>query len=189
MASKVHADRRYDRYLSFALGAEHYGLEILRVQEIIGCVSITEVPRTPPCVRGVINLRGKIIPVVDLGILFELGPREEKGRNCIIVVQLSGESDSGRVGLLVDEVSEVIDVSPEDIEKPRLLAENDDCGFIQGMAKSDEWVLTLLDLDRLLSAAQHSSIVDAVWDDASGNNDDATEFLPANSPSLESAHE
>ena len=101
---------RGGKFLTFHLGGEEYGLEILKVQEIIGIMAITRVPRTPEFVRGVINLRGKVIPVVDLRLKFEMEGQADTERTCIIVVQVSHNNNQVTMGLLVDEVSEVLDI-------------------------------------------------------------------------------
>jgi len=139
------------KYLTFELGGEIYGLEILKVQEIIGIMAITRVPRTPDFVRGVINLRGKVIPVVDLRLKFGLEKKEDTERTCIIVVQV-GHSDSLiTMGLIVDEVSEVLDIQAEQIEPPPDLGASIETDFILGMGKVEEMVVMLLDVDKALS--------------------------------------
>src|SRR6188508_528749 len=104
------------KYLTFNLGREIYGIEILKVQEIIGMMTVTRVPKTPGFVRGVVNLRGKVIPVIDLRLTFELDPTEDTDRTCIIVVQVQVNGVPVVMGLIVDEVSEVLNVLGEQIE-------------------------------------------------------------------------
>src|SRR6056297_311068 len=98
------------KYLTFNLADEGYGLEILKVQEIIGVQKITAIPNAPPHVVGVINLRGKVIPVVDLRVKFDMPPQEFSRKTCIIVVQVEGDEGDVIMGVLVDEVSEVLDI-------------------------------------------------------------------------------
>lgn len=150
----TNAIARAGKYLTFQLGTEVFGLEILKVQEILGILPVTRVPRTPDFVRGVINLRGKVIPVLDLRSKFGL-PRQEDGkRTCIIVAQI--ESDRGTVimGVIVDEVSEVLNIQAEQIESSPNFGEGVHTDFILGMGKVGQKVVMLLDVDKVLSARE-----------------------------------
>ena len=138
------------KYLTFTLGDEVYGLEILKVQEIIGLMRITGVPRTPDYVRGVINLRGKVIPVVELRRKFGLERVEDTKRSCIIVVQVARGDDTVIMGILVDEVSEVVAVAREQLEPAPAFGSSINTDFILAMGKIDENVVILLDIDRVL---------------------------------------
>jgi len=140
------------QYLTFVLADETYGVAILKVQEIIGIVDVTKVPRLPDFVRGVINLRGKIIPVVDLRLKFNLSGTEDTDRTCIIVMQVTNSDDEVTMGIIVDEVSEVTDIDPNQIEPPPSFGSAIDGDFIVGMGKLDERVIMLLDVDRVLGA-------------------------------------
>lgn len=139
------------KYLTFKLDTEEFGLEILKVQEIIKMMDITRVPRTPDFVRGVINLRGKVIPVVDLRRKFDMESREETEKTCIIVVTVQRESGAVVMGIIVDEVSEVLDVAGESIEPPPEFGGVVDTTFILGMGKVGDRVVTLMDVDKVLS--------------------------------------
>jgi len=139
------------KYLTFKLGGEIYGLEILKVQEIIGMMDVTRVPKTPDFVRGVINLRGKVIPVIDLRVKFRLEAREDTDRTCIIVVQMVRVDCQVTMGIIVDEVSEVLDLGDDQIEPSPSFGENVDTGFILGMGKIDQRVVTLLDIDAVFA--------------------------------------
>jgi len=139
------------KYLTFVLGQEVYGVEILKVQEIIGIMSVTRVPRTPTFIRGVINLRGKVIPVIDLRLKFGMEGREDTERTCIIVVQLKQDGQLTTVGTIVDEVSEVLPLTAEQITAPPSFGAGVDTQFILGMGRVGERVLTLLDIDRALT--------------------------------------
>lgn len=152
------------KYLTFRLGNEEYGLEILKVQEIIGMMNITRVPKAPPYVRGVINLRGKVISVVDLRLKFHMQPQEATGRTCVIVVQVDCGATNVTMGIIVDEVSEVVDVNSQQIEPtPSFgVAVNND--FILGMGKVGDKVLILLDIDKVLSTGE-VALVEQVADD------------------------
>ncbi len=110
------------KYLTFQLGHEVYGLEILKVREIIGLMDVTPVPRTPNHIRGVINLRGKIIPVVDLRLKFGMLQAADTDRTCIIVIDLTHDDVTSQIGVLVDTVSEVLNIAPSELEPPPSLA-------------------------------------------------------------------
>jgi len=146
------------KYLTFRLGDEGYGLEILKVQEIMGMMDVTRVPRTPEFVRGVINLRGKVIPVVDLRKKFELEAKEDTERTCIIVMQITRGDGKVTMGTIVDEVSEVIDVAGEQIDPPPEFGASVDTDFILGMGKVGEKVLMLLDVEKVLSSNELATV-------------------------------
>ena len=138
------------KYLTFRLGGEEYGLEILKVREIIGLMDITVVPRTPTYVRGVINLRGKIIPVLDLRVKFGMPSIETTEETCIIVVEVHKDDEAVEMGILVDKVSEVLDIISEDIEDAPSFGGGFDADFIMGMAKAKDSVKILLNIDAVL---------------------------------------
>ncbi|MDB5051677.1 MAG: chemotaxis protein [Fibrobacteres bacterium] len=142
------------KYLTFQLGREVYGIEILKVQEIIGMMAITHVPKTPAFVRGVINLRGKVIPVVELRSKFGMESKEDTDRTCIVVVQVSWAAATVTMGMLVDEVSEVLNVTHEQIEAPPSFGASVDTDFILGMGKVGQKVVMLLDADKVLAAEE-----------------------------------
>ena len=142
------------KYLTFMLAGEEYGLEILKVREIIGLMDITVVPRTPPYVRGVINLRGKIIPVVDLRVKFGMEAIEDTEETCIIVVEVRRNDKSVEMGSLVDKVSEVLDINGDDIEDPPSFGNGFEADFILGMAKAKDSVKILLNIDAVLSGEE-----------------------------------
>lgn len=139
------------KYLTFKLSGEEYGIEILKVKEIIGLMNITEVPRMPMHVRGVINLRGKVIPVVDLRNKFGLMSVEDTDETCIIVVDVTHDGQTALTGILVDTVSEVLDIPAPQIEGTPSLSSELDTGFIMGMAKMEDGVKILLDIIQVLS--------------------------------------
>jgi purine-binding chemotaxis protein CheW len=144
-------ENRGGKYLTFALGKEEYGLEILKVREIIGLMDITAVPRTPQYVRGVINLRGQVITVVDLRAKFSMPAVEKTDQTCIIVVEISHDGRKLNTGIIVDRVSEVLDIAGEKIEEPPSLGNDESADFILGMGKIGENVKILLDIDKVLS--------------------------------------
>lgn len=146
------------KYLTFRLGDEEYGIEILKVREIIGMMAVTRVPRAPDCVRGVINLRGKVIPVVDLRNIFDLDFRDDTGRTCIIVVQVNTGKSELVMGIIVDEVSEVADIKSEEIEPPPSFGDAVTNEMFHGMAKRSGRVLIMLDIDRVVTGKELSWI-------------------------------
>jgi len=142
------------KYLTFSLNNEQYGIGILKIKEIIGMIPITPVPRTPEYIKGVINLRGKVIPVIDLRQRFSMGVVDSTDRTCIIVVEVEGPSGTVRMGILVDSVSEVLNIKGEEIEEAPAFGARVDTDYILGMAKMDGGVKILLDIDRVLSAGE-----------------------------------
>jgi purine-binding chemotaxis protein CheW len=136
-------------HLTFRLGDESYGLEVLKVQEIVGMLATTDVPNTPDYVRGVVNLRGKVIPVMDLRIKFGMPACEYTNRTCIIVVQIKGSASLTTIGLIVDEVSEVLDIPLDTIEPPPEFGVGINVDVLLGLGKIDGKVIMLLDVDRI----------------------------------------
>ncbi len=146
------------KYLTFALAQEEYGLEILKVREIIGYMEITAVPQTPHYVRGVINLRGQVIPVVDLRAKFGMETTEVTEQTCIIVVEITQDNRTFSTGIVVDHVQEVLDVSGTDIEEPPQFGAAVDTDFILGMGKIEDSVKILPDIDRVLASDNFEGI-------------------------------
>ena len=149
---------RGGKYLTFSLANEEYGIGILKVREIIGMLPITSVPQTPPFVKGVVNLRGKVIPVLDLRLKFIMDEAEYTDRTSIIVVEIQGESGTIQLGIVVDHVSEVVNIKEEDIEDAPSFGANLDTHYILGMAKTGGGVKILLDIDRVLSVAELTAL-------------------------------
>jgi purine-binding chemotaxis protein CheW len=142
---------REGKYLTFALAHEEYGLEILKVREIIGYMEITAVPQMPAHVKGVINLRGQVIPVVDLRTKFGMETAEVTEQTCIIVVEITRSSRKCNTGIVVDRVQEVLDIAGQAIEEAPQFGAAVDTDFILGMAKIGESVKILLDIDKVLA--------------------------------------
>ena len=140
------------KYLTFSLDSQEYGIGILKVREIIGIMPITSVPRTPAFFKGVINLRGKVIPVVDLRFKLGMAEADYTESPCIIVVETATVSGQIILGIIVDAVSEVLTITVEQIEETPSFGTAFDTRFICGMAKSDEGVKPLLDIDRVFNA-------------------------------------
>jgi purine-binding chemotaxis protein CheW len=145
---------RAGKYLTFKLGSEEFGLEILKVQEIIQMQAITRVPRTPEFVRGVINLRGKVIPVVDLRLKFGMDHVEDTEKTCIVVVQIRNATSVVVMGTIIDEVREVLDIPEASIEDTPSFGASIDTEFILGMGKIGQNVKILLDIDKVLSSQE-----------------------------------
>lgn len=139
------------KYLTFNLKNENYGIPLGRVKEIIAMLPITEVPKTPDYIRGVINLRGKIIPIMDLRVKFGLEEKEYNDRTCIIVVDLSNGETKRQTGLAVDSVAEVVDIKAGEIEEMSSNENNSEDEFIIGIGKVKEKVVMLLDIEKILS--------------------------------------
>jgi purine-binding chemotaxis protein CheW len=137
------------KYLTFYLGSEEYGLPILQVQEIVGLLPVTPVPQTPAHVLGVVNLRGQVIPVVDLRARFGLPAVASTPQTCIVFVEAGGQ----RVGTVVDRVNEVLAIGAADVEPPPALGSSVDTSYLRGLAKSSGHVRLLLDVDRVLGRA------------------------------------
>ncbi len=158
---------REGKYLTFVLASEEYGLGILKVKEIIGMMPITSVPQTPEFVKGVINLRGKVIPVIDLRLRFAMESIDYTERTCIIVVEVAKESGDVLIGIVVDAVSEVLNIKGEEIEDTPAFGTEVNTDFILAMAKTGGGVKILLDIDRVLSD-EEVAVVDGVKETASG---------------------
>lgn len=146
------------KYLTFSLDEEEYGIGILRVKEIIGMMPITSVPRTPKFVKGVINLRGKVIPVMDLRLKFNMGEIPYTDRTCIIVVEIGSDNTTVLIGIVVDAVSEVLNIQGEEIEDTPAFGTQLNTDYILGMAKTNGGVKILLNIDRVLSTQEIQAI-------------------------------
>lgn len=146
------------KYLTFSLAEEEYGIGILKIKEIIGMMAITTIPNTPDFVNGVINLRGKVIPVIDLRQRFNIGRIDYTDRTCIIVVEIESESGILLIGTVVDSVSEVLNIRSEDIEETPAFGTGMNTDYILGMAKMDGGVKILLDIDRVLTVEEISKL-------------------------------
>ncbi|MDD9301368.1 MAG: purine-binding chemotaxis protein CheW [Desulfobacter sp.] len=146
------------KYLTFSLENEEYGIGILKVKEIIGMIPITPVPRTPEFVKGVINLRGKVLPVVDLRLKFNMGTIPYTERTCIIVVEIDTQEETVLIGIVVDAVSEVLSIVQEAIEDAPAFGTKLSTDYILGMAKTETGVKILLNIDQVLNQAEISIV-------------------------------
>ncbi|AEI67561.1 CheW protein [Corallococcus macrosporus] len=171
-------------YLSFMLAGEEYGVGILRVREIIEHRPITRVPGMPAAVQGVINLRGSVVPVVDLAVKFGLPPRPITRWTCFVIVEVTLDGQQTAIGLLTDAVSEVLKLGPEDIEVPPAFGTRVRLDFLLGMGRHDDKFIMLLDLDRLLSVSELLSLMSATSEEAPTAEADV---VPAEEVATESA--
>lgn len=154
----LRTEERAGKYLVFHLGREEFGIRVLKVREIMGIQDITAVPQTPACVKGVINLRGKVIPVVDLRLKFGLAEMEYTQRTCIIVVQVQMDSHAMMMGIVVDGVAEVLNLVPGDIEDTPDFGQGVVTPYLLGMAKIKGKVKILLDIDQVLTSQELNGI-------------------------------
>jgi purine-binding chemotaxis protein CheW len=142
------------QYLTFKLGGEVFALDVAEVREVLDFTAITRVPRTPEFLRGVINLRGNVVPVVDLRLAFRMSKTEKTVNTCIIVVEVTLEGESVVIGALADSVEEVIDLEPEHIQPPPSIGPSIKTEFIQGMGRRDSDFIMILDIDRVFSSTE-----------------------------------
>jgi purine-binding chemotaxis protein CheW len=152
------AATRAGKYLTFRLAAEEYGLRILKVREIIGLMPITKMPEAPAYIRGIINLRGRVIPVLELRARFSMEPVPDNEETCIIVVDLSAGGRSTLMGILVDAVSEVLDIKGDEIQDPPSMGTDHECDFVLGIGKVEGGVKILLDIDKVITTTDVSSL-------------------------------
>lgn len=156
--AQTQSDRRAGKYLTFQLGTEEFGIQVLKIREIMGIQQITGVPQTPGWMKGVINLRGKVIPVIDLRLKFGMPTVPYNQRTCIVVSQVEKEGEQILMGLVVDEVSEVVNIAAGEIEDAPSFGSNVPTPYILGMAKQKGKVKILLDIDQALSSTELNSI-------------------------------
>jgi purine-binding chemotaxis protein CheW len=153
-ASAAKTEPRAGKYLVFHLGAEEFGIQVQKVREIMGVQDITQVPQTPPHVKGVINLRGKVIPVVDLRLKFTMPAQAYTQRTCIIVVQVSGPQSTMLMGIVVDGVAEVLQIAGGDVEDTPSFGKEVEVPYVMGLAKVKGKVKILLDIDQVMTARE-----------------------------------
>ena len=142
------------QYLTFHLAGEEYAISILRVKEIIEYDTLTKVPKTPPSIRGVINLRGGVVPVVDLAVKFGMPESPVTKRTCIVIVEADLEGEKTVMGVVADAVSEVMDLRPQDIETPPAFGTRAHVDYLDGLGKTGKKFVLILNIDRVLSAQE-----------------------------------
>ncbi len=150
----------HGKFLTFVLNDEVYGIEILKVREIIGLMDITNVPQTPDYIKGVINLRGKVIPVIDLRLKFSMLEGERTPETCTIVVEV----DNTSIGIIVDMVSEVLEIKGEEIEDAPQLGQGIDTNFMMGLGKTKDAIVILLDIAKILSTEELAMVEEIAGD-------------------------
>ena len=146
------------QYLTFRLGQESFGIDVLKVREILDFIDVTKVPKAPDYMLGVINLRGSVVPVVDLRKRFNIESGERTKDNCIIVLEINLNDEELKVGIIGDMVEEVIDLRSEQIEPPPKLGSQLRAEFIVGMGKQEEAFIILLDIDKIFSGEELSLV-------------------------------
>jgi purine-binding chemotaxis protein CheW len=139
------------QYLTFKLGEEVYALDIGKVREVLDFTSVTKVPRTPDFMRGVINLRGSVVPVVDLRLKFGMSPTEKTVNTCVIITEVTVDNDTTVLGCLADSVQEVLDLLPADISAAPKIGTKLRTDFIQGMGRREDAFIIILDIDKIFS--------------------------------------
>lgn len=164
---ETYTAQKSGKFLLFNLDENSYGISILKVSEIIGITTITAIPKVPQFMKGVINLRGKIIPVIDLRIKFGMPERSYDKNTCIIIINLNVENLSKQIGVVVDIVSEVCDIDSSNIEEPPSYGNENgsDNNFLSGIGKIKENVVMLLDIDRTIFSEEILHIIKNVDED------------------------
>jgi purine-binding chemotaxis protein CheW len=142
------------QYLTFKLGNEVFATDVAKVREVMDLTAITAIPRTPEYMSGVINLRGSVVPVVDLRLCFEMSKTESTRNTCIVVVEVMLDGESTVIGALADSVEEVIDLEPEQIQPAPKIGTQIRTDFIKGMGKRESGFIMILDIDRVFSAEE-----------------------------------
>src|SRR5579864_6370337 len=156
------------QYLTFMIGGEEYAVSLLRVKEIIEYDTVTEIPKTPEWVRGVINLRGNVVPVIDLAVKFRLAPSVAGKLTCIVITEIECEGEATVMGVMADSVRQVIDLKPQDIEPPPAFGTRVKVDYLVGMARSGKKFCLLLDTEKVLSTDELLELPDSA-EQADGN--------------------
>jgi chemotaxis signal transduction protein len=146
------------QFLTFSVADEEYGISVLTVREILEYDTVTRVPRTPAFIRGVINLRGRVVPVVDLAVRFGLPPSPVTNRSCVVIVEVQVQGEPVVMGLIADAVNQVIELGPEDIEPPPSFGTRVDVAYLKGMGRAEKRFVLLLEIDRVLSATEAEEV-------------------------------
>lgn len=146
------------QYLTFKLGDEVYATDVAKVREVLDFTTITKIPRTPDFMSGVINLRGNVVPVVDLRLCFEMSKTEKTVNTCVVVVEMFLDGEATIIGALADSVEEVIDLEPDQIQPAPKIGTQIRTDFIKGMGKRDAQFIMILDIDRIFSAEELSAV-------------------------------
>ena len=153
------------QYLSFKLGDEIFAVDVAQVREILDVITITKVPQTPDFMQGVINLRGSVVPVMDMRLKFGMPPTERTVNTCIIVMEVIQDGETMVLGSLADSVQEVLDLEPDQIEPAPRIGTRLRSDFIKGMGKHDERFIIILDIDRIFNAGELELIAGTLSDE------------------------
>ncbi len=147
-----------EQYLTFNLGEEQFAVDVSRVREVVEFASITRIPRTPDYMRGVINLRGSVVPVIDMRLKFDMSKTEKTIDTCVVVMELSAENETLVLGALADSVQEVVEFTPDQIEPPPRISTQHHTEFIEGIGKRNNEFVLILDIDRIFSTEELAAI-------------------------------
>ncbi len=161
MKDTTNAESAARQYLTFTLAGDLYGVDIAQVSEVMDCIPITRIPGTPDFLLGIINLRGKALPVVDLRLKFNLETTKRTVSTCIIITEVEVESEKTMMGALADSVQEVFEIQRKDIEPPPKMGAKINTEFIQGMARHDNKFIIIMDVNKVLSTEELSAVQEA----------------------------
>ena len=167
--------QKVQQHLTFMIGGEEYAVSLLKVKEIIEYDTVTEVPKTPEWIRGVINLRGSVVPVIDLAVKFRQAPSVPGKLTCIVITEVESEGEATVMGIMADSVRQVIDLTPRDIEPPPTFGTRVKVDYLLGMARSGKKFCLMLDTEKVLSTDELLELPDAV-DQALGNQQSEREL-------------
>jgi len=171
-------ERDVQQYLTFMIGAEEYAVSLLKVKEIIEYDTITEVPKTPEWVRGVINLRGSVVPVIDLAVKFRQSPSVSGKLTCIVITEVACEGEATVMGVMVDSVRQVIDLKPQEIEEPPTFGTRVKVDYLLGMARAGKKFCLILDTEKVLSTDELLELPDSVAEPENLETGDASGGAP-----------
>ena len=171
-------ERDVQQYLTFMIGAEEYAVSLLKVKEIIEYDTITEVPKTPEWVRGVINLRGSVVPVIDLAVKFRQSPSVAGKLTCIVITEVECEGEATVMGVMVDSVRQVIDLKPQEIEEPPTFGTRIKVDYLLGMARAGKKFCLILDTEKVLSTDELLELPDSVAEPENLEPEDASGEAP-----------
>jgi purine-binding chemotaxis protein CheW len=174
-------EQKVQQYLTFMIGGEEYAISLLKVKEIIEYDTVTQVPKTPDWIRGVINLRGSVVPVIDLAVKFRQPPSVAGKLTCIVITEVRNEVQSGDeaavMGIMADSVRQVIDLRPQDIEESPSFGTRVKVDYLLGMARSGKKFCLLLDTEKVLSTDELLELPDSV-EETAGNSEPELELPP-----------
>jgi purine-binding chemotaxis protein CheW len=171
-------EQNVQQYLTFMIGGEEYAVSLLKVKEIIEYDTVTQVPKTPEWIRGVINLRGSVVPVIDLAVKLRQSPSVAGKLTCIVITEVQSGDEAAVMGIMADSVRQVIDLKPQDIEEPPTFGTRIKVDYLLGMARSGKKFCLLLDTEKVLSTDELLELPDAV-EQTEGNSQSEAEVSPA----------